>query len=128
MSSLIRLAAASLRAGTAQGLDNLHLTEGMHLVSSNKLNMAIIRKYEGYTGSTAGSLIGPVIMPPLSEAWSLKWHMKKDVHGAMNLIPVGGKLRQDDDEDEVSEKEKAAQRTKDTVEPVFSHAYPTLCY
>ncbi len=117
----------SLRAGKVQGLATLKLDEGLHIVSADSLKIPVI-KWKSYTGTTAGSLLGPVIMPPLSEAWTLKWPQKKELYGLQNLIGVGGKLKGGDDDLDEPCLPKAAPRTKESEEPAFYHCYPKSFY
>ena len=78
-------------------------------------------KFHNYKGSTAGTMIGPIIMPPMDSLWQRSWPVKKDIFTAANLIAVGGRLGDEDEEPT----EKAKPRDKNTVEPVFYHALPT---
>ena len=81
-------------------------------------------KFQNYKGSTAGSMIGPIIMPSLDGLWTRSWPVKKEIFTAANMIAVGGRV--DDDEDDSTVKAKP--RDKDTIEPVFFHALPQTFY
>jgi len=81
-------------------------------------------KFQHYTGSTAGSMIGPIIMPSSDALWTRPWPVKKEIFTAANMIAVGGRV--DDEEDDLTVKAKP--RDKDTIEPVFCHALPQTFY
>ena len=84
-------------------------------------------KFPNYKGSSAGSMMGPIILPDLSGMWQATWAVKKDIFTAANLIAVGGRI-DGDDEASADDKVKAKPREKDTVEPVFFHALPESFY
>jgi hypothetical protein len=81
-------------------------------------------KFQHYKGSTAGSMIGPIIMPSSDALWTRPWPVKKEIFTAANMIAVGGRV--DDEEDDLAVKAKP--RAKDTIEPVFFHALPQTFY
>ena len=81
-------------------------------------------KFQHYKGSTAGSMIGPIMMPSSASLWQRPWPVKKEIFTAANLIAVGGRADDEDEEAPV----KAKPRDKDTIEPVFFHALPHTFY
>jgi len=81
-------------------------------------------KFQHYTGSAAGSMIGPIIIPSSDALWTRPWPVKKEIFTAANMIAVGGRV--DDEEDDLTVKAKP--RDKDTIEPVFFHALPQTFY
>ena len=85
-------------------------------------------KFGNFRGSSAGSMMGPIILPPMNSMWSLRWPQKKDLFTSANLIPVGGRAGPDDELPEEDSLLKAKPRDKDTGEPVFCHALPGNFY
>ena len=69
-------------------------------------------------------MIGPIMMPSSTSLWHRPWPVKKDIFTASNLIAVGGRADDEDEETTV----KAKPRDKDTIEPVFFHALPHTFY
>ena len=68
-----------------------------------------------YPGTTAGDMIGPVVMPELANCWRETFKDKKKIFGSAR-IAVGGK-GPDDPVDVVK-----AKREDSTLEPVFFHS------
>ena len=81
------------------------------------------KKFIEYLGSTAGSMIGPVMMP--SSPWTVSWPDKKKLYGPTNFLLVGGKLPE---EQEALVKPKTEVRSEGTSEPAFYHSYPAHFY
>jgi len=73
-------------------------------------------------GSTLGTVIGPILMPPTESLWQRTWAVNKDIFTAAHLIAVGRRL---DDEDETPATENTKPRDKNTVEPVLFLALPS---
>ena len=71
-----------------RGVVTVTLDEGLHLVSRAPLSVPP-KKFTQYLGSTAGDMIGPVVMPP--SPWTRSWPDKKKVYGATNFLLVGGR-------------------------------------
>ena len=44
-------------------------------------------------------MMGPIVLPGLSESWQATWADKKVIFTAANLIAVGGRLGPDDMEE-----------------------------
>ena len=65
------------------GVVTVQLNEGLHIVSRAPLLSVAPKKFTHYLGSTAGDVIGPVIMPP--SPWTLSWPAKKKVYGISNF-------------------------------------------
>ena len=87
----------------------------------------LTKAFANYRGSTAGNMIGPVVLPPYAECWQLPWSIKKEVYKAANLVGVCAKLPEDmADIAEANEPPKP--RTQDSVEPVFYHGSPPALY
>ena len=105
-----------------RGVCTVTLDEGLHLVSRAPLSVPP-RKFIEYLGSTAGSMIGPVMMP--SSPWTVSWPDKKKLYGATNFLLGGGKLGP---EQEALVKPKAEERSEGTREPAFYHSYPAQFY
>ena len=106
-----------------RGVGTVQLNEGLHLVSRAPLQSVTPKKFMQYLGSTAGDMIGPVIMPP--SPWTLSWPAKKKVYGISNFTLVGGELPE---EQEALVKNKTEPRSEGTSEPVFYHSYPAQFY
>ena len=81
-----------------------------------------VKKFIQYLGSTAGSMIGPVMMP--SSPWTVSWPDKKKLYGPTNFVLVGGKLP----EEQEALVTKAEVRSEGTSEPAFYHSYPAQFY
>ena len=105
-----------------RGVATVQLNEGLHLVSRAPLSVPP-KKFTQYLGSTAGDMIGPVVMPP--SPWTLSWPDKKKVYGTTNFLLVGGRLPE---ELEALVKPKADVRSAATSEPAFYHSYPAHFY
>ena len=105
-----------------RGVGMIQLDEGLHVVSRAPLTLPP-KKFLHFSGSMAGSIIRPVIMP--SEPWTLPWPDKKKVYGAMHFLLVGGKLPE---EQEALVKPKAEPRSEATSELVFYHSHPAQLY
>ena len=97
----------------------------MHIISASIPALKPM-KFTNFKGSSAGSMMGPIILPPMSSMWSLLWPQKKDLFTPANLIPVGGRAGPDDELPEDHSPTKP--RDKDTMEPVFFHALPGSFY
>lgn len=107
------------------GINTVRLHETMYVVSK-QVPIMKSRPFLDYKFSSGGSVIGPIVMPPLSELWETTWQMKKEIYMAENLIAVGGKADEDDDMDEPTVKAKP--RTANVIEPVFYHNLPESFY
>ena len=105
-----------------RGVGSVTLDEGLLLVSRAPLS-APPKKFIEYLGSTAGSMIGPVMMP--SSRWTLSWPDKKKLYGPTNFLLVGGKLPE---EQEALVKPKAEVRSEGTREAAFYHSFPAQFY
>ena len=105
-----------------RGVGTVTLDEGLLLVSRVPLSVPP-KKFVEYSGSTAGSMIGPVMMP--SSPWTVSWPDKKKLYGATNFLLYGGKLPE---EQEALVKPKAEARSDGTIEPAFYHSYPAQFY
>ena len=99
--------------------------ERLHIISASIPALKPM-KFTNFKGSSAGSMMGPIILPPMSSMWSLLWPQKKDLFTPANLIPVGGRAGPDDELPEDHSPTKP--RDKDTMEPVFFHALPGSFY
>ena len=75
-----------------RGVGTVMLDEGLHLVSRAPLSVPP-KKFMEYLGSTAGSMIGPVMMP--SSPWTVSWTDKKKLYGATNCLLHSGKLAEE---------------------------------
>ena len=53
--------------------------------------------FGSFSGSSAGSTMGPIILPPMNSMWYLSWPQTKDLFTAANLIPVGCRTGPDDE-------------------------------
>lgn len=107
------------------GINTVRLHETMYVVSKQVPSMKS-RPFVDYKFSSGGSVIGPIVMPPLSELWEATWQTKKEIYMVENLIAVGGKADEDDDMDEPTVKAKP--RTPNVIEPVFYHNLPETFY
>lgn len=108
------------------GVGSCRQTEQLHVVSA--LAPAVVpAKFQNFHGSSAGTMMGPIVLPQASTCWQATWPQKKEIFTAANLIPVGGRL-EDEDDAEAQSTPKAKPRDKDTVEPVFFHALPGSFY
>ncbi len=112
------------RYGKVQGIGTVRLDEGLLIVSRNRL-LCPRTKFRNYNGSTAGNIIGPVVMPPLEKLWELTWQRKQALYGANNFVQ-GGKLP--DDQEELECNKVSSSRTPDSKEPVCYHSYPEALY
>ena len=99
--------------------------ERLHIISANIPALKPMQ-LANFLGSSAGSMMGPIILPPMSSMWSLLWPQKKDLFTPANLIAVGGRAGPDDELPEDHSPTKP--RDKDTMEPVFFHALPGSFY
>ena len=86
--------------------------------------------FQNLRGTSAATVLGPVVLTPPSEVWQLPWSIKKQIYGAENLIAVGGKA---DDEglDEAGGQAKAEKTRNSNTrspEPVFHHNLPPMFY
>jgi len=108
------------------GIGTYRQEERLHIISANIPALKPV-KFQNFKGSSGGSMMGPIILPPVDSMWSLLWPKKKDLFTAANLIPVGGRAGPDEEhaEDEIP---KVKPRDKDTTEPVFFHALPGSFY
>ena len=88
--------------------------ERLHIISASIPALKSM-KFSNFKGSSAGSMMGPIILPPM---WSLLWPQKKILFTPANLIPVGGRAGPDDELPEDHNPTKP--RDKDTMEPIFS--------
>jgi hypothetical protein len=82
-------------------------------------------KFQNYNGSSAGTMMGPIILPRLDACWHLSWADKKLLYTPLHLIAVGGKL---DEEEDMLPGEKPPKREDSKPEPVFYHALPETFY
>ena len=104
-----------------QGCATLQLHKTMHIVTGQVFAVPT-KSFQDYHGSTAGSMIGPVVMPSPEQIWSLTWKLKKELYGTANLVPVGGSIGE-----EIVDF-SGGPRTNDQVEPAFHHSYPVSFY
>ncbi len=112
------------RYGKVQGVATVRLEEGLLIVSQKRL-LCPRTKFRNFSGSTAGNIIGPVVMPPLEKLWEITWLRKQALYGAKNFLQ-GGKLGEDQEELEC--KKFNCSRTPDSKEPVCYHSYPETLY
>ena len=97
------------------------------LITVSQSTLALKRhSFKHMKGTSAGTVMGPLIMTPPSDQWQLSWKTKKMIYGSENLIPVGGKA-DDDGLEEISVNGEKS-RTPATVEPVFYHGSPPTFY
>ena len=99
--------------------------ERLHIISASIPALKPM-KFTNFKGSSAGSMMGPIILPPMSSMWSLLWPQKKDLFTPANLIAVGGRAGPDDELPEDHSPTKP--RDKDTMEPIFFNALPGSFY
>ena len=104
-----------------QGCATLQLHETLHIVTGQVFAVPT-KSFQDYHGSTAGSMIGPVVMPNTEQLWCLAWKLKKELYGTGNLVPVGGSIGK-----EIADF-SGGPRANDQVEPVFHHSYPVSFY
>ena len=100
-----------------RGVGTVQLDDRLHIVTRSMLQVPP-KKFLEYGGSTAGSMIGPVVMP--SQVWEMTWEEKKKLYGPTNLVPVGGKLPAE--QDALAPQQET--RTNATKEPALFHSYP----
>ena len=43
-----------------------------------------------YSGTTATTGLGPVVLPDISSLWHVSWPVKQEMYGKHGMIPVGG--------------------------------------
>lgn len=112
------------RLGRISGIGNAGLTETLHVVSAEPLACKP-RAYKIFKGTSAGSLMGPVVMPAWSPdvCWHVTYAVKKEIFTPASLIPVGGQA-----EDPTNGDLPVWPRDKWSVEPVFFHALPSSVY
>ncbi len=112
------------RLGRIAGVGNAGLTETLYAVSAEPL-ACTPRAYKMFKGTSAGSVMGPVVMPAWSPdaCWHMAYSTKKDIFTHANLIPVGGQA-----EDPTNGDMPVMPREKSTLEPVFFHALPSSIY
>ncbi len=112
------------RTGKSQGLATCPLQEHLHVISASRPEVR--RHYfTHFAGSSTGTLIGPVRMPPYNMTWQMQWKDKKALYGPKNLIMVGGRATDEADEDAIEEPpERRKPRTPETEEPVSSTVTP----
>ena len=108
----------------ARGVATVGLHEGLHIISANKLCHPRYMLHN-FNGSTAGSIVGPVVMPSLDATWEVQWQQKQALYSPKNFV-AGGKLA--DDQEELECKKQNAERTPDSKEPAFYHSYPETLY
>ena len=108
------------------GIGTHRQEERLHVINANTPALKPM-KFNNFKESSAGSMMGPVILPPMGSMWSLRWPQKKGLFTTANLIAVGGRGGPDDEplEDEIP---KPAPRDTDAMEPVFFHALPGRFY
>ena len=104
-----------------QGCAAFQLHEALHIVTGQVFAIPS-KSFQDYHGSTAGSMIGPVVMPSPEQIWSLPWKLKKELYGTANLVPVGGPIGK-----EIVDF-SGGPRTNDQVESAFRHSYPVSFY
>ena len=107
-----------------QGVATVRLEEGLHIISANRLVLPRY-KFRNFPGTTAGSIVGPVVMPSLDATWELQWQQKQALYSPKNFV-AGGKLS--DDQEELECKKQNAERKPDSKEPAFYHSYPETLY
>ena len=73
------------RMGRCVGMASLRLEENLLIVSGQRPEVRSF-DFQHFRGSTVGSLIGPVIMPPYSSCWNLKWEVKERLFGPDNFV------------------------------------------
>ena len=105
------------------GINTCRQHETMYVVSCVTPSVKA-QKFQNYKGSAAGTLIGPIVMPPQGDLWQAQWSQKKDLYLAENIIAVGGKFDDDDDAGIEVTPTKQKARTPTSVEPVFYHCLP----
>ena len=102
----------------------VRLEEGLHSISANRLVLPRY-KFRNFPGTTAGSIVGPVVMPSLDATWELQWQQKQALYSPKNFV-AGGKLS--DDQEELECKKQNAERKPDSKEPAFYRSYPETLY
>ncbi len=112
------------RYGKVQGVATVRLEEGLLIISAKRL-LCPRQRFRNFPGSTAGSIIGPVVMPSLERLWELTWQQKQAVYGA-KIFLQGGKLGEDQEELECNK--FTSERKPDSKEPVFYHSCPETLY
>ena len=69
-----------IRYQTIKAIGVLELIEGLHAVTKTPLKIPV-KNFKNYQGSTAGDIIGPVVMP--RDQWEMRVAEKKIVWGVM---------------------------------------------
>ena len=72
------LASVDKRHERVRGVGNVKQTETLLVVSQNQINLPPV-KYQEFTGSTNGDVIGPVVLAPPDTQWQATWAEKKDL-------------------------------------------------
>jgi len=113
--------------------------ETMYTFTSGRLRLPL-RRRAIFPGTNRGDSIGPVMLDPTSDTWTLSFKTKKLLFGK-NRIPVGGRVDSEssvdedegsDSDEEADESGQEASKTKaaakalvhkdETIEPVFYRA------
>ena len=79
-----------------QGVATIRLEEPLIIIGGKRLVLPR-QMFRNFPGSTAGSIVGPVVMPSLDECWELRWQQKQALYGPKILV-AGGKLAEDQEE------------------------------
>lgn len=116
------------RRERVRGVGSIRQLECIHLVTCKKgLYQGDLQNQKriNFSGTVAGTVLGPAALPGYDTAWQATFRAKKEIFGTAR-VAVGGPtfVAEDDQEsaDEASQTQKPLPRTLDGMEPVFYHA------
>ena len=98
----------------------MELGEGLLVVTQTPLKIPI-RKFKTYQGSTAGDMIGPVVMP--RDQWEMTVAEKKTLYWTDGFVCIPGNLPPN-----LAALASDEERKDTSKEPVFFHSYPINFY
>ena len=107
------------RRELTRGVATVDQLETVYIISKTALDLE--RKPRlNYSGTTAGSVVGPIVVPLASEQWQLTFAQKKALFGP-HRVAVGGRTFGAGADIGDSQRGKT-HRNPDDMEPVFFHA------
>ena len=104
-----------------RGTVSIKQLEAAHIVAHAKISLPE-RPRKHYEGTSCGDTLTGVVMPDMADEWNVTWKEKKDLLGKRNLILVGGKAEQHE------EQQAAGRRTDTTLVPVCYRPMPEKFY
>ena len=111
------------RRGKVQGFATLNCVETLLVVQAGKSKLKKVTYDHFPSCSTHSNMLGPILMPPFNQLWSLPWKFKRELFGKREPH-FGG----EEGGDKAEELDSNPNRNPESVEPVFYHGFPTIVY